>query len=142
MGRALKNTQKPQHGKIPGKLSKVWYGDNRTPNTNKLTELTLDKIRGRKYGCREEKQQQKAFPYSQPSRSALHVVILRCKRNSRTKKTQSGTATQSKCRKMFGCRSIKLYSSALLYSYDTEKKSLCSCTARIFIHMRLEEYCL
>ena len=82
------------------------------------------------------------FPFSQPSRSALHVVILRRKRVSRIMKTQSGTTTQSKCCKMFGCRSIKLHSSALLFSYDTAKKSLCSCTARMFIHMRLEEYCL
>ena len=82
------------------------------------------------------------FPFSQLSRSALHVVILRRKRDSRIMKTQSGTTTQSKCCKMFGCRSIKLHSSALLCSHDTAKKSLCSCTARMFIHTRLEEYCL
>ena len=39
------------------------------------------------------------FPYSQPSRSALHIVILRRKRDSRIMKTQSGTTTQSNAAK-------------------------------------------
>ena len=59
----------------------------------------------------------------QSSRSAVDVAILRSKRVSGIMKTQSGTTTQSKCCKMFGCRSIKLHISALLYSYDTAKKS-------------------